>query len=419
VNNNNNQGFIQPTEKAVGSISPWSGGQGVPTEIPDPEINVAYSANVPFDGFRLQDCRNMNYLDCVRYQIFRKKHLARIRRKGPNQNFGNMRSKGLRRIMNNNTFEGEDFSLMRGNNFNLNNYYLVPKSSVKNMNDSLLRLKKYSENQSKLIALLMGQNGQNKQTIKKLNKQFQALYKNDSEIQKSFRTVLNEMRQMADIKVPPHHDSMGFDVKNLTNNELADLLKMDRSIFTKKSTRNPANNNSSTIKQFNTTINMKSKRTSNNNNNTSTNNQNNRSNDLQEKLRKLKRNSQNAMNRLNRKKQTSPNLFSNNSNNQNLGSSFTQKTITKTINSSGGNNASGNSRGSGRQSGGSSESNIFNSGFGIQMNQDFGDLDLNNFINNATSQIKGVENSKGGNAVGNVEITIEKTTSNSNVNDSS
>ena len=61
-------------------------------------------------------------------------------------------------------------------------------------------------------------------------------------------------------------------------------------------------------------------------------------------------------------------------------------------------------------------SNIFNSGFGLQMGEDFNNLDLNNFINDAVANRN---SSTGGNSVGNVEIKIEKTTTRSNGNNSS
>ena len=186
-----------------------------------------------FGGVELQDCRNLNYLDCVRYKIFRKKYLSNITRVSSLNDFGNMRAKRLHQL-NGNSFQGYDYSLAKAQKMNMNDYVLVKKSSVQNMQDSLFRLKKFSDNQSSLIGLLMGQNGQNRDTISKLNSQFRALYKNDSEIQRSFQIVLDEMKLMANIKVPPHHHDMGFDVKKLSNDELADLLKMDRSIFNKK-----------------------------------------------------------------------------------------------------------------------------------------------------------------------------------------
>ena len=374
-----------------------------------------------FGGVELQDCRNLNYLDCVRYKIFRKKYLSNITRVSSLNDFGNMRAKRLHQL-NGNSFQGYDYSLAKAQKMNMNDYVLVKKSSVQNMQDSLFRLKKFSDNQSSLIGLLMGQNGQNRDTISKLNSQFRALYKNDSEIQRSFQIVLDEMKLMANIKVPPHHHDMGFDVKKLSNDELADLLKMDRSIFNKKKkTRRKKKSKKRRIKKTKNKISFKKSQKN-------TSSQGGLSSSLQEKLRKLKENSQSALNRLNNRKNNDSIL----DNTINIGSEgpsvFASETrSTQTIQSgnqfpsmsenqmiSGGQSTQYNS--SNTQSNRGGNSNIFNSGFGLQMGEDFNNLDLNNFINDAVANRN---SSTGGNSVGNVEIKIEKTTTRSNGNNSS
>jgi hypothetical protein len=375
------------------------------------------------------NCNEKNYLDCVRARIFGRNHFNKIQKSSPFANSSRFRNKRLSTMLNN-KFENQDFSLNAGRGVNFDDYYLVKKSFINDLNGYLNRIKRFSDSQSKLIRLLTTQTGQNNQQLVNLNKQFQQLYKDDAEIHKSYDWVANEIKNIASSGLKGHRHDTNMDVSSLSNEELAGLLGVDVSVFRRKNSTNVTTNNGNSVKKIKNQLTF-TKTTSNNINSTNnigvtTGNTGNLT--LEEKLKKLKQNSRLAQDRLNQRRQgqSSPVLLdnsgssnqnsinfnissstNNSSNSQNFPSSNVEQTqrITRSVSQ----NTSGLN---GNNNSSDIDANTFNSGFGLNMNQDFNNLDLNNFINSSSSS-----DGSGNDQIQNMEIVIKQANANSSLQD--
>ena len=178
----------------------------------------------------LWECADKNYLDCVRSRIFGKKYVSGLKKAGQEGKGSEFYSKRLRRIQDN-RFEGDDFSLNRGRNINYEDYYLVKTSVIDDLNNFLQKIKRFSESQSQLIMLLRNQASKNKDEFKSLNQQFQSLQHNDSQLHDAFDWVMNEMRKITDEDIEGHKHDLDMDVSGLSDEELAELLGVDQSLF--------------------------------------------------------------------------------------------------------------------------------------------------------------------------------------------